>query len=177
MKFTVALAARTSARRGATAPTSASGAAWVGIDGDSCQAALLQTGIDFYGDGSFDAWWEWIPDDVVFLGNFALSVGDVIYMEVDASSETTGVAVLENKTTGEKATHTFARTPSTLCETDAERIVEDFADNLAGFSEIVFTQTTRPCRRPASSRPRAVLSSTWPRKAPGRWRRTVATVP
>ncbi|KAM3549619.1 hypothetical protein MY1884_008658 [Beauveria asiatica] len=60
--------------------------------------------------------------NVVFLGNFALSVGDVIYMEVDASSETTGVAVLENKTTGEKVTHTFARTPSTLCETDAERI-------------------------------------------------------
>ncbi len=119
-----------------------SGAAWVGIDGDSCQAALLQTGIDFYGDGSFDAWWEWIPDNVVMFDDFPLSVGDKIYMEVDASSKTTGVAILENLTTGKKATHTFKRTPSTLCETDAEWIVEDFADNLAGFSEITFTNNS-----------------------------------
>ncbi|TQV99540.1 aminopeptidase 2 [Cordyceps javanica] len=121
---------------------SQSGAAWVGIDGDVCQGALLQTGIDFYGDGSFDAWWEWIPDEVVMFDNFPLRVGDKIYMEVDASSTKTGVAILQNLTTGKKVSHTFTKTPSTLCETDAEWIVEDFAGNLAGFSEIVFTNNS-----------------------------------
>lgn len=38
--------------------------AWVGIDGDSCETAILQTGIDFCyenGSPSFDAWYEWYP--------------------------------------------------------------------------------------------------------------------
>lgn len=38
---------------------------WVGIDGDTCQTAILQTGIDWYVDGtsvSYDAWYEWYPD-------------------------------------------------------------------------------------------------------------------
>lgn len=38
--------------------------AWVGIDGDTCDTAILQTGVDFCyesGDVSFDAWYEWYP--------------------------------------------------------------------------------------------------------------------
>lgn len=38
--------------------------AWVGIDGDTCETAILQTGIDFCYEGSesaFDAWYEWYP--------------------------------------------------------------------------------------------------------------------
>lgn len=38
--------------------------AWVGIDGDTCLTAILQTGVDFYADRggvSFDAWYEWHP--------------------------------------------------------------------------------------------------------------------
>ena len=41
---------------------SAAGSAWVGIDGATCQTAILQTGIDWYGDGTFDAWYEWYPE-------------------------------------------------------------------------------------------------------------------
>lgn len=119
-----------------------SGAAWVGIDGDNCQQALIQTGIDFYGDGSFDAWWEWIPDNVVFFDNFPLSVGDQIYMEIDATSKTTGTAILQNLSTGKKVTHQFKNTPSTLCETDVEWIVEDFAGDLVDFGTITFTNNT-----------------------------------
>lgn len=40
--------------------------AWVGIDGDTCQTAILQTGIDFCYEGnqaSFDAWYEWYPGE------------------------------------------------------------------------------------------------------------------
>jgi hypothetical protein len=53
-----------------------------------------------------------------------MSVGDQIKMVVDATSKTTGTASLENLTTGKKVTHKFTSTPSTLCETNAEWIVE-----------------------------------------------------
>lgn len=38
--------------------------AWVGIDGDTCETAILQTGVDFCysgGEVSYDAWYEWYP--------------------------------------------------------------------------------------------------------------------
>ncbi|TEA12452.1 Aspergillopepsin-2 [Colletotrichum sidae] len=77
--------------------------AWVGIDGDTCQTAILQTGISFYADGTFDAWYEWIPDYAYSFSNFGVSVGDKIRITVDASSKTRGVATLENLTTGKKS--------------------------------------------------------------------------
>ncbi|KAK2612269.1 hypothetical protein QQS21_001695 [Conoideocrella luteorostrata] len=118
--------------------------AWVGIDGDTCQTAILQTGVSFYGDGSFDAWYEWIPDYSHSFTNFDFSVGDQIKMTVDATSKTTGVASLENLTTGQKVSHTFSSTPSTLCETNAEWIVEDFESGgslvpFANFGTVTFT--------------------------------------
>lgn len=44
--------------------------AWVGIDGDTCDTAILQTGVDFCyedGDVSFDAWYEWYPGKLMIL--------------------------------------------------------------------------------------------------------------
>ncbi|KAF4332957.1 peptidase a4 family [Fusarium beomiforme] len=122
----------------------AAASAWVGIDGDTCQTAILQTGISFYADGSFDAWYEWIPDYAYSFSNFDVSVGDQIYMEVDASSKTKGVAILQNLSTGQKVTHSFTNTPSTLCETNAEWIVEAFQEggsqvDLANFGTVTFT--------------------------------------
>ena len=43
--------------------SSAAGSAWVGIDGATCETAILQTGFDWYGDGTYDAWYEWYPED------------------------------------------------------------------------------------------------------------------
>jgi hypothetical protein len=43
--------------------SSAAGSAWVGIDGNTCKTAILQTGFDWYGDGTYDAWYEWYPLD------------------------------------------------------------------------------------------------------------------
>ncbi|KAI9742186.1 MAG: hypothetical protein M1818_004086 [Claussenomyces sp. TS43310] len=128
----------------ATGGSSKAASAWVGIDGDTCQTAILQTGISFYGDGSYDAWYEWIPNGSVSFDNFDISEGDSIYMEVDASSKTSGKAILENMTTGQKVTHTFSSPPSSLCETNAEWIVEDFEEDgslvpLANFGSITFT--------------------------------------
>ncbi|UNI14060.1 hypothetical protein JDV02_000737 [Purpureocillium takamizusanense] len=126
---------------------SAAASAWVGIDGDTCQTAILQTGVSFYGDGSFDAWYEWIPDYSHSFANFAISAGDQIRMTVDASSTTQGVATLENLTTGKQVSHTFTSTPSTLCETNAEWIVEDFESNgqlvpFANFGTVTFTDAS-----------------------------------
>ena len=42
--------------------SSAAGSAWVGIDGATCDSAILQTGFDWYGDGTYDAWYEWYPE-------------------------------------------------------------------------------------------------------------------
>lgn len=46
---------------GGSSRTEYAASAWVGIDGDTCQTAILQTGVDFYVEGSsvgFDAWYE-----------------------------------------------------------------------------------------------------------------------
>ncbi|KAJ4129563.1 hypothetical protein NW754_003845 [Fusarium falciforme] len=107
----------------------AAASAWVGIDGDTCQTAILQTGISFYADGTFDAWYEWIPDYAYSFSNFQVSVGDKIRMTVDASSKTKGIATLENLTTNQKW------------------IVEAFQENgsqvtLADFGTVTFTGAT-----------------------------------
>lgn len=38
----------------ATGGSSTSSSGWVGIDGDTCGNAILQTGVDFNGDGTYD---------------------------------------------------------------------------------------------------------------------------
>ncbi|POR39506.1 Aspergillopepsin-2 [Tolypocladium paradoxum] len=127
--------------------SNAAASAWVGIDGDTCSTAILQTGVSFYGDGSFDAWYEWIPDYSHSFTDFQFGVGDQIKMSVDASSKTSGVAVLENLRTGQKVSHTFTNPPSTLCETNAEWIVEDFQMGgqlvpFANFGSVTFTDAS-----------------------------------
>ncbi|KAK2037843.1 peptidase A4 family protein [Colletotrichum somersetense] len=118
--------------------------AWVGIDGSSCGQTLFQTGVSFYADGTFDAWYEWIPEPSTSYEDFSVSIGDQIKMTVDTRSKNKGVATLENLTTGGKTSHTFSSTPSTLCETNAEWIVEAFQQGgsqvtLVNFGTVTFT--------------------------------------
>ncbi|KUI61454.1 Aspergillopepsin-2 [Cytospora mali] len=120
--------------------------AWVGIDGDTCTTAILQTGVDFCydsGDVSYDAWYEWYPD-YAYDFDLSISSGDVIVMTVTATSESKGTAVIENSTTGKSVTHTFSSTEGDLCQENAEWIVEDFEEGLslvpfADFDEVEFT--------------------------------------
>ncbi|KAI0477098.1 peptidase A4 family-domain-containing protein [Xylariaceae sp. FL0804] len=132
----------------------ASGSAWVGIDGDTCQTAILQTGVDFTvqrGSVTYDAWYEWYPDYSYDFSNFEVSAGDTIKMYVEstvtASSKTGGTAVLENVTTGKSATHTFTGESAALCETNAEWIVEDYESGsslvpFADFGTVTFTDAS-----------------------------------
>ena len=125
----------------------AAAAAWVGIDGDTCQSAILQTGLSFYGDGTIQGWYEWIPADSVTFNSFSASAGDQVKMSVQATSTSSGTATLENLTTGQSVSHTFTNPESTLCETNAEWIVEDFEQGgslvpFADFGTITFTDAS-----------------------------------
>lgn len=124
------------------------GSAWVGIDGDTYSAAILQTGVDFYvqnGKTYNDAWFEWFPDYAYDI-NINVSTGDVVVAKVEALSASEGVAVIENKSTGQTATQSVAapKPTATLAGQNAEWIVEDFQSGdsmvaLADFDEVRFT--------------------------------------
>jgi len=129
-------------------PSGASGAAsaWVGIDGDTCGTAILQTGIDFTisnGRTSFDAWYEWFPADSFDFSGFSVAAGDVITLTVTATSTRSGTAVIENVTTGRSVSKSLTSN-SALCLENAEWIVEDFEEGnslvpFADFGTVTFS--------------------------------------
>lgn len=122
--------------------------AWVGIDGDTCGTAILQTGVDFCIQGgkvSYDAWYEWYPDYAYDFSGISISSGDTIKVTVDATSKTAGSATVENVSTGKSVTHTFSgNVDGDLCEYNAEWIVEDFEEGssliaFADFDSVTFS--------------------------------------
>ncbi|KAL1303150.1 hypothetical protein AAFC00_006580 [Neodothiora populina] len=117
-----------------------SASAWVGIDGDTCETAILQTGVDFNnenGQVSFDAWYEWYPDYSYDFSGIGFSVGDKVRVSIDATSTRAGVATVENLSKGTKVSHTFSGESDALCETNAEWIVEDFTEISGGSESLV----------------------------------------
>lgn len=125
--------------------------AWVGIDGDTCSTAILQTGVDFCVQGSsvtYDAWYEWYPDYAYDFSGISISAGNVIKVTVDATSKTAGTATIENVSTGKSVTHTFTGgVDGDLCEYNAEWIVEDFEENsslvpFANFGTVTFSSAS-----------------------------------
>lgn len=66
---------------GGKSTTEYAASAWVGIDGDTAQNSILQTGVDFYvenGKTSYDAWYEWYPDYAYTFTGITISAGDTI---------------------------------------------------------------------------------------------------
>jgi hypothetical protein len=79
--------------------TDGSGSAWVGIDGDTCTTAILQTGVDWTKSGSsysYDAWYEWYPDYAYDFSGITISAGNEIKVTVTATSKTGGTATVDN---------------------------------------------------------------------------------
>lgn len=116
---------------GGSSRTSYYASAWVGLDGYTCETAILQTGIDFNlenGVVSYDSWYEWYPDYAYTFSGITFSEGDVVTLTIKATSKTAGTATVENVTTGTTVTHTFSGESDSLCETNAEWIVEDFVE-------------------------------------------------
>ncbi|KAI0164138.1 peptidase A4 family-domain-containing protein [Xylariaceae sp. FL1272] len=134
---------------GSTAKSYAA-AAWVGIDGSTCQSAILQTGVDFImrnGVASYEGWYEWYPDYSYTFTGFQISAGDTIVMSVTTTSKNSGSVTLDNKTTGKSVTHSFVDQEGDLCQTNAEWIVEDFLQGnslvpLVDFATVTFTNAT-----------------------------------
>ena len=122
--------------------------AWVGIDGDTYTAAILQTGIDSYisnGQESYDAWYEWYPNAAENF-DIDLTAGDVIVATVKSSSPSNGVAIIENKSTGQSVTKSLSApsASATLGGQNAEWIVEDFNSGssmvpFANFGQVTFS--------------------------------------
>jgi len=126
--------------------------AWVGIDGDTAQNAILQTGVDFNvassGAVSFDAWFEWFPLASTDFSGIPIKAGDVIALSVVATTSSTGTATIENTSTGVTVSKAISapNTAAHLQGQNAEWIVEDFEEGdslvpFADFGTVVFTNT------------------------------------
>ncbi|KAJ9151636.1 Protease [Coniochaeta hoffmannii] len=106
-------------------------AAWVGIDGSSCQQALLQAGVtttlNSNGGQSASAWFEWYPEASYTIPSSTLRVtaGDWLEVNVTASSASAGQVTLINLSRNIATTVTLVNGPA-LCRQDADWIVEDF---------------------------------------------------
>ncbi|KAI0594912.1 putative aspergillopepsin [Biscogniauxia sp. FL1348] len=132
---------------GGSSSTTYSGSAWVGIDGDTCSTAILQTGVDFSIRGSsvsFDAWYEWYPDYAYDFSGISISAGDTVTFTVTASSKKAGTATITNESTGQTVSHSFSGESNQLCEYNAEWIVEDYESggslvSFADFGTVTFT--------------------------------------
>ncbi|KAJ9165769.1 Acid proteinase [Coniochaeta hoffmannii] len=135
---------------GSSSSTTYSASAWVGIDGDTCQTAILQTGVDFNIQGStvsYDAWYEWYPEYAYTFTGFSIAAGNTIKVTATASSTSAGSVTITNVSTGKTVTHSFSGESGKLCETNAEWIVEDFEENgslvpFANFGTVTFTSAS-----------------------------------
>ncbi|KAH9847718.1 aspergillopepsin [Lenzites betulinus] len=126
-----------------------SATAWVGIDGDTCGSAILQTGVNFKinnGRVTYDAWYEWFPAPLIAFTGISFSAGNSVTLSVTATSKTSGTATIVNHSTGQTVSHTFSGQPA-LCQENAEWIVEDLSVGgglapFANFGTVTFTGAT-----------------------------------
>jgi hypothetical protein len=84
------------------------------------------------------------PDYAYDFSGITISAGDTITTTVTVTSSTGGTAVVKNVSTGKSVTHTFTSQTGTLCQTNAEWIVEDFESGgslvpFADFGTVTFT--------------------------------------
>jgi len=131
--------------------TTGAASAWVGIDGDTYSAAILQTGVDFTvtnGKVTYDCWYEWYPDYAYDFSTSSISIstGDSISLSIASTSSSKGSVVIKNLTTGKSVTKSLSAPSSSshLGGQNAEWIVEDFEENgglvpFANFGTVVFS--------------------------------------
>ena len=130
-----------------------SGAAWVGIDGDTYGKAILQAGIQWTVTNSggglsyqVSAWHEWYPAPSFNFGALAVHVGDVINISITSSSNRQGTVVIHNQSTGQSVSKTISAPNSNavLGGKNAEWIVEDYSQGgalvpFSNFGTVTFT--------------------------------------
>lgn len=127
-------------------------AAWVGIDGDTCGSAILQTGVNICiqnGQITNTAWYEWFPAAQEYWDSgISINTGDTVTATITADSLTGGTATVTNESNGQSVSYSFSGQTASLCETNAEWIMEDLSGgggllNFADFgSDFTFTGAT-----------------------------------
>nr|GAT52909.1 predicted protein [Mycena chlorophos] len=108
-----------------------SGSIWVGIDGDTCSSAILQTGIDFTitnGRASYDAWYEYYPAYAYDFLGISIAAGNTIKLTATALSTTSGTVTIQNLSNKQTMTRPLVSTAK-LCLQNVEWIVEDYQEN------------------------------------------------
>lgn len=109
--------------------------------------SILQTGVSWTKSAAsttYSAWYEWYPHASIDFTGITVSAGDSIQATVDATSLKAGTATIENLTTGKSVSHTFSSEADSLCEYNAEWIVEDFEEDdslvtFANYGSVEFT--------------------------------------
>ncbi len=108
-------------------------AEWIGIDGlGAFNVVQAGTGTDVAPTGPFHylqayvyAWWEWIPENEVGIGNLPVSAGDVMYCLICVNSPTSVTVYMSNQSTLVTTSFTItAPKGSSLAGNTAEWIVE-----------------------------------------------------
>ena len=89
------------------------------------------------------AWYEWWPAYQADFENFAVNAGDVLNVTVTAYSAYSGIAIIENTSSGQSVSQQLS-SGSPLCQENAEWIVEDFEEGnslvpFANFGTVTFT--------------------------------------
>ncbi|KAB5549536.1 concanavalin A-like lectin/glucanase domain-containing protein [Coniochaeta sp. 2T2.1] len=122
------------------------GAAWVGIDGASCQSTLVQAGVttilNSNGGQSASAWFEWVPNASYTIPKFPVKAGDWLMVNVTALTKNSAQISITNYDRDYAMTVTVTG-GTTLCQADADWIVEDFTSGgkpvpFARFDDIWF---------------------------------------
>ncbi|KAI4725419.1 hypothetical protein E4T49_06861 [Aureobasidium sp. EXF-10728] len=103
---------------------------WVGIDGSNeCQGVVMQTGVNMWissnGDLHYHAWYEWYPEHSIKFRHLSVSPGDNLTLTISASSDSGGMAIIENNTTGKSIRHKFVGRNPHLCRNNALWPLED----------------------------------------------------
>ncbi|KAJ3907270.1 aspergillopepsin-2 heavy chain [Lentinula edodes] len=129
-------------------------AAWVGIDGDTFATAILQAGVFFSVTDEtveYGAWYEWWPNYATDIDtdDFPVSAGDVITVNIDASSNSEGIVTLTNESAGKSfvINLTSPTKLSYLGGQNAEWIIEDYTQNgglvpLANWGTVTFVNAS-----------------------------------
>ncbi|KAK1776922.1 peptidase A4 family-domain-containing protein [Copromyces sp. CBS 386.78] len=134
-------------RAGLSAPQNA--AAWVGVDGDSCNRALLQVGvttlINSNGQQITEAWWQWWPSAAYSIPSIPTAPGDWMAVNITMTSSTSASIKMSNTQRGYTMSINVMAGMA-LCRTNAAWIVEDYYDgaggnNMAGFNDVWFEYT------------------------------------
>ncbi|KAG6370714.1 peptidase A4 family-domain-containing protein [Boletus reticuloceps] len=135
-----------------------SAAAWVGIDGDTCTSAILQTGVDFTVSANgptYAAWYEFFPAPSADFSGITIAPGDTIKLTVTTSSLHSGTATIDNLTRNEQVSQDLSST-APLCGQNAEWIVEDYDVNsglvpFANFGTVTFTDANAGVYTPSGA--------------------------